>query len=85
MCEVVITCSCYTCHVYIEIFSYIYELWIGSQPICGERAPNEEGQEIQCTDTVLRDDVQHIRYPEHQIEVRGSKDTEQLETASNYH
>ena len=63
----------------------MYELWIGSQPICGERTPTEEGQEIQCTDTVLRDDEQHILDPEYQIQVRRIKDIEQVETTSDYH
>ena len=73
--------------MYILKFSHAWksELWIGSQPICGERTPTEEGQEIQCTDTVLRDDGQHIRYPEHQIQVRRNKDTEQVEPTSVYH
>ena len=84
MCGVVKTSTCNTCHVYIEI-AWKSELWIGSQPICGERTPTEEGQEIQCTDTVLRDDEQHIRYPEHQIQVRRNKDTEQVEPTSVYH
>ena len=53
--------------------------------ICGERTPTEEGQEIQCTDTVHREEKQHIRYPEHQIPVRRNKDTEQVETTSDYH
>ena len=72
---------------YIFKFSHacISELWIVSQPICGERTPTEEGQEIQCIDTFLRDDVQHIRYPEDQIQVRRNKDTEQVETTSDYH
>ena len=80
--------TCTAIHVmYILKFSHAWksELWIGSQPICGERTPTEEGQEIQCTDTVLRDDEQHIRYPEHQIQVRRNKDTEQVETTSDYH
>ena len=53
----------YAIHVmYILKFSHAWksELWIGSQPICGERTPTEEGQEIQLTDTVLRDYGQHI-------------------------
>ena len=72
--------------MYILKFSYgcISQLWIGCQPICGERTPIEEGQEIQCTDTVLRDDEQHIRHPEHQIQVRRNKVTEQVETTGEW-
>ena len=36
--------------------------------MCGKSTLTEEGQEIQCTDTVLNDDEQHTRYPEHQIQ-----------------
>ena len=48
--------------MYILKFSHacISELGIGSQPICGERAPTKKGQETQCTDTVHRYDEQHI-------------------------
>ena len=89
MCGVVKTSTgtCNTCRVYIDLFPHacISELWIGSQPICGNYTPTEEGQEIQCTDTALRDDKQHIGDPEHQIQVRRIKDIEQVKTTSDYH
>ena len=48
--------------MYILKFSHACtsELCVGTQPICGECYPNEQGRETQCTDTVLRYDEQHI-------------------------